>query len=135
MPTALQGFRENNRERRSLPAFACFLGVWQGPETMAINIESDSEEARRAVSKDGRWHDLACGRPSRRAHARSSGRGSSMEVVNGENEDRRDSQEDVKAIKTDRPRRQCRREAKPPRCSPISQAVPQGSRGLAPRIG
>jgi hypothetical protein len=33
------------------------------------------EEARSAVSKDGRWHDLACGRPSRRAQARSSGRG------------------------------------------------------------
>src|SRR6202048_4033969 len=30
------------------------------------------EEARSAVSKDGRWHDLACGRPSRRAQARSS---------------------------------------------------------------
>ena len=28
-----------------------------------------------SVSKDGRWLDLACGRPSRRAQARSSGRG------------------------------------------------------------
>src|ERR1700726_2854709 len=32
------------RRGSSLPAFACFLGVWQGPETMAINIESDFEE-------------------------------------------------------------------------------------------
>jgi hypothetical protein len=53
-----------------LPAFACFLGVWQGPETMAINIESDSEEARSAVSKDGCWLDLTCRRPSRRAQER-----------------------------------------------------------------
>jgi len=37
---------------------------------MAINIESDSEEARSAVSKDGRLLGLACGRPSRRAQER-----------------------------------------------------------------
>src|SRR5260370_178274 len=34
-----------------------------------------------AVSKDGRGHDLACGRPSRRAQARSSGRGRWMKSI------------------------------------------------------
>jgi hypothetical protein len=36
---------------------------------MGLNIESDSEEARCAVSKDGRWLGVACGRPSRRAQS------------------------------------------------------------------
>src|SRR6202040_4397055 len=71
------------RRGSSLPAFACFLGVWQGPETMAINIESDSEERARhpearvphlgraprriaRVSKDGHKRDRTSGHPSRR---------------------------------------------------------------------
>src|SRR5271165_1830269 len=31
------------RRGSSSPAFACSLGVWQGPENMGINIESDSQ--------------------------------------------------------------------------------------------
>ena len=35
----------------SLPAFACFLGVWQGPENMGINNESDFEVPARNMSQ------------------------------------------------------------------------------------
>src|ERR1700730_7989655 len=39
------------------------------PHRQLANSQTSSEEARSAVSKDGRWLGLACGRPSRRAQS------------------------------------------------------------------
>ena len=44
-------------------------GTSEVPDFTAVTNELDSEEARSAVSKDGRWLGLACGRPSRRAQS------------------------------------------------------------------
>ena len=48
------------------PSASRYVG---SPDFTAVTNKSDSEEARSAVSKDGRWLGLACGRPSRRAQS------------------------------------------------------------------
>ena len=58
----------------AFPSRACRIAfrrrATQALEMTRVHFRSGSEEARSAVSKDGRWLGLPCGRPSRRAQVR-----------------------------------------------------------------
>src|ERR1700719_3382019 len=75
MPTALQGFRENNRERRGVGppcqhsrAFsASGKGLKRWPLILSPTLRSAARCLARRASRRSRWRGLAGGRPSRRA--------------------------------------------------------------------
>src|ERR1700730_8079917 len=84
MPTALQGFRENNRERRGVGPpcqhSRAFSASGKGLKRWPLILSPTLRSALARVSKDGHKRDRASGHPSRRSARQAARRAPQDEV-------------------------------------------------------